>query len=509
MRPLLLALLAVISLPLLRVTGSLSSDEASSVRFARLPLYDLATALCDPHPPGSYLLLKGWMMAGAGEIWLRALSLLAAVLAVVLTYRLARALCSRRCAGLAALLLALQPLFLWYAVEVRMYALVTALGVLLVWLGWRLLLTMRDGQMPAAVVGLYWLVAVTALFVDYTALLPFWLLQCVWIATRQDVSTSTTSAQTTPSSRRDTPARVQTWRWLALQAAVLAPFVLWWLASPQRLALRNNYHAVFLAIQANQLGLELTPSIARLILVVGGLLFAGISLIIAWQWPRWSRSKRQGWGWDLLVLLVWLLLLAFAAVPRLYTVKRLGVVLLPYLAILTAYVLARHRRWLAIGVVALGLAASLFVLTTHHRQPWRQVLTTINTASQGRSSVLWVDEMAAPVVDYYQPTHPTSPLAWTPLYGSRLPDLPELQPAPGADLWLLALDSPYRDLQPLLPVSFHAQYHLQESRHEQGIGVYRYQRRPQPLSQPPSVPEPSPQQLWGLQLPSPLDDCLP
>ena len=131
--------LATILLALPRLGQSLWSDEATSVWLARLPLSTLVTALCDPHPPGYYLALKLWLLGGEAEAWLRLPSLLAAALAVVFTYGLGRDMGGRRCAWIAAALLALHPLHIWYAGEVRMYAGVTALGVLMVWLGWRLL----------------------------------------------------------------------------------------------------------------------------------------------------------------------------------------------------------------------------------------------------------------------------------------------------------------------------------------------------------------------------------
>ena len=105
------ACLATLALPLARFDQSLWRDEATSIWFARLPLSTLLTTLCDPHPPGYYLLLKAWsVIGGESEFGLRAPSLLAAVLAVALTYRWWRQMCGGRCARLAALLVALHPL---------------------------------------------------------------------------------------------------------------------------------------------------------------------------------------------------------------------------------------------------------------------------------------------------------------------------------------------------------------------------------------------------------------
>ena len=117
---------------LVRFKQSLWLDEASSVWIAHLPVETLLKSLCDPHLPGYFLLLKTWLAAGETEAWLRLPSLLASLLAIALTYRIGVERCGRTCAGLAAILLALQPLQSWYASEVRMYALVQTLGLMAV-----------------------------------------------------------------------------------------------------------------------------------------------------------------------------------------------------------------------------------------------------------------------------------------------------------------------------------------------------------------------------------------
>ena len=154
-------------LPLPLLTQSLWIDEASSVWFARLPVADLLFHLCDPHPPGYYLLLKGWLVFGETEAWLRLPSLLASVATVALTAQAGRAILGARVGALAALLVATFPLQSWYAAEVRMYAVAQALGVALLLLTWRFLsLPAEDGhdarQVHTRIAASFWLVAVVA-----------------------------------------------------------------------------------------------------------------------------------------------------------------------------------------------------------------------------------------------------------------------------------------------------------------------------------------------------------
>jgi hypothetical protein len=92
-----------------------------------------ASAL-DTHPPGYYWALKAWGdVFGSSEVALRSLSAAWGVAAVVLTFLIGRRLFGILAGSVAALLLALAPLAVYYSQEVRMYAQVTALGLLAVY----------------------------------------------------------------------------------------------------------------------------------------------------------------------------------------------------------------------------------------------------------------------------------------------------------------------------------------------------------------------------------------
>jgi hypothetical protein len=70
-------------------------------------------------------------------------------------------------------------------------------------------------------------------------------------------------------------------------------------------------------------------------------------------------------------------------------------------------------------------------------------------------------------------------------------------------------ESIYRHLIALLPEDFYRHYQLLEERYEVGIGLYRYQRRVEPLPSQPELPAPDRVDAWGLLLHSPLDTCQP
>jgi 4-amino-4-deoxy-L-arabinose transferase-like glycosyltransferase len=114
---------------------SLWRDEVDAIRFAGQPLAELVQTFAAPGENGPlyYLVLRPWLeMAGDSAFALRFFSVAWGVLAVALTYRLARRLLPRLPAAalLAALLAAVSPYLVWYSQEGKMYALVVALALL-------------------------------------------------------------------------------------------------------------------------------------------------------------------------------------------------------------------------------------------------------------------------------------------------------------------------------------------------------------------------------------------
>jgi uncharacterized membrane protein len=474
-----LSLLAALSiftaLTIVRFNQSLWSDEASSLWFSRYPIGSLLSSLCDPHPPGYYLLLKFWTIVGDHEAWLRVPSLIAGWCALIMTYRLGQDRWGSTVASLAVWLLALQPLQSWYAGEVRMYALVQALGVLQVWLGWRLLTKEQPRRREWWA---YIVVAALALWVDYAALLPLLLMQAIWLAIGH------------PRARY----------WLLAQAAAIIPIGLLAFASPSLMALGRNYYSIFMAVQAAKLGLDLTPAAISSVLFVG--LGGGVVLclsVAAW-WPRLRSGGLEKWSWTIGV--VWIVVLLFALLPQFFTLKRQLVLLLPYLALITAAVVVKWARGLQFGFIGITALAAVLSLFTLQREPWRDTVQQL-AAARSESAVIWVDKMSVPVFQYYW----QNAAPWTIITARSLPALPALQPPPSGDLWLVTAESAYRHLNLFLPDEFRAAYQLLDERHATGIGVYHYRRQAPPTITPP--PDRSVADTWGLHLLSPLDSCTP
>jgi len=116
---------------------SLWRDEVDVLRFALRPAHEAVALLRQPGENGPlfYLLLRPWLdAAGQTEFALRFPSAWAGVVTVALLYALVRRMVGPLPALLAALFAATAPFLTWYSQDAKMYALITALIVLILWL---------------------------------------------------------------------------------------------------------------------------------------------------------------------------------------------------------------------------------------------------------------------------------------------------------------------------------------------------------------------------------------
>ena len=111
---------------------SLDLDESVSVWLSAKPTGELVANTLnlswDPHPPGYYVMLKGWTtLFGTGEFSVRLLSALFGTALVWLVFLVGDELFGPWVGVLAAGLVAVNPLLVWLSQEVRMYAPTAAL----------------------------------------------------------------------------------------------------------------------------------------------------------------------------------------------------------------------------------------------------------------------------------------------------------------------------------------------------------------------------------------------
>ena len=130
-------------------------DDAFSLLIAGRDLGELLRlSASEPHPPVFYVLLWGWVrLAGDGEFAGRFVAVWWAVLSVALVYRLGRAAVSRSAGAWAAALLAINPFFVAYSQQARMYTMAIALGLASMYFAFRLLPGRRGGSMTSGALG--------------------------------------------------------------------------------------------------------------------------------------------------------------------------------------------------------------------------------------------------------------------------------------------------------------------------------------------------------------------
>jgi hypothetical protein len=171
--------LVVIGLALrMTLMRSIWVDEAISIHQAHMSLGGMLDNLraTDRHPPLHYLIL--WVVVrlfGDGELAVRAPSILASAALIPALFVTGRELFGRRTGLVAAGLVTVAPLVVWYGQEARMYALFMLLGVLALWAQVKVL---HDGRARfwVAYAGL----TIALLYTHYFALIPIAIQQLVF-----------------------------------------------------------------------------------------------------------------------------------------------------------------------------------------------------------------------------------------------------------------------------------------------------------------------------------------
>lgn len=147
-------------------TQPLWGDEGYSVYAAVLPLREmLAATAVDIHPPLYYALLHGWFgLLGPGAESARFLSVVFGTLLVPLIYVFGRHILRSERGGLiVAAVATVAPMAIYYSQEVRMYSLVTTLGLASTFFFTRTLSGEKKARLP------YILVSALALYANYYA----------------------------------------------------------------------------------------------------------------------------------------------------------------------------------------------------------------------------------------------------------------------------------------------------------------------------------------------------
>lgn len=159
-------------------------DEGYSVYFATEPLARMVWLTAhDIHPPLYYAILHLWTQAvgGVSPVVVRSLSIVIGALTVPLMWWLGRVFFPSRprVAWIAALLMLVNPLHLYYSQEARMYGLATALGMFSTACLWLSMERLTKGERALGTLAGYAIATILALYtLYYMALLLF--AQAIW-----------------------------------------------------------------------------------------------------------------------------------------------------------------------------------------------------------------------------------------------------------------------------------------------------------------------------------------
>lgn len=293
-------------------------DEGHSIEMASAPLADIATLPgMDVHPPGYFVVLHLWMsVLGAREFALRYLSVVFSLLTVALLMRFGQSVSvvpawpagwrvrlAQVWGGglLTGALAALLPLYVAYAQEVRMYAMVIVLAALAGYAQWRILFRPSRWRWWAA----YSLATAAGLYAHYFALFVIAFQGLAWLVW-----------SLAAGDRRGRLRRLAAWLSALLAALVcFAPQLP--LALRQTTAYANpNLHPPtwleFLSRSwlAYTAGLTIYPELAGLATLAAGLTLA---VVVLWVW-RAPRRRALGAlfylvGWFCLPLMLYFLVL--------------------------------------------------------------------------------------------------------------------------------------------------------------------------------------------------------
>ncbi len=347
-------------------------DEVFTVLVVRHDFGGMLAAIpaSEATPPLYYVLAWGWThLFGDGEVGLRSLSALIGTAAIPVAFLAGRALVASRVGIVAAALIAVNPLLVWYSQEARSYALLVLTG------GVSILLLIRALQVPSRAHLLWWAVACCIAVATHYFALFLVIPEAAWLLVR-----------VTPR-RRVALALVPV---VAVCAALLP------------LALHQRKHPLWIqeiglasrAVEIPGIFLIGFESPAPFVLVA----IAGLLVLVA-GWLLVYRSSRVEQHAALLVAGIGLvavllpLILSVAGVDFLLYKNVIAAVFPLALAAAVGFAASRASRVGPAAAAALCVLSIGIVLATawepkYHREDWRSVAAVLSEPAGARAIVV-------------------------------------------------------------------------------------------------------------------------
>lgn len=385
-------LFAGLALRLVSLNQSLWFDEGiNAVAAKTYSFLDMLTkyAVADFHPPAWFATIWVWGKTfGYGETALRIPSVVFGVVTIYLTYLLGKKLVSQKLGLLAALLLAINPLHIYYSQEARMYA----LAAMAVAFNMYLLVRIARGEKVNFI--LFLLSNFFVLLSDYVA---------YFIFPAQFIFLLLLSRQT-----------LKKWV-LALGGAVLLNS-LWWPVFLRQLDIGASASAqlptwkfVNGAFDPKTLPLTFVKFIIGRISIANKVIYAAmlLPLVALFAYLIWRGIKKLN-NFSKKFLIIWLSLpLAVATVISfvipVYSYFRVLYIIPSFVILVAAGILSfkRFRNILLIIVVLIEITSSLLYLLipNNQREDWKEAVSFL---SQKKDAVILFESSGTfPAFDYY------------------------------------------------------------------------------------------------------------
>jgi 4-amino-4-deoxy-L-arabinose transferase-like glycosyltransferase len=414
-------------------------DEGWSVYFATTSMGDmLRLTAVDIHPPLYYLLLHLWVgILGSGPIALRLLSVCIGTATVPLLYAVGKQLFGKRTGLLAASLLAISPFHIYYSQEVRMYGLVTLLGLAAFYFALR----WEAGNQGIGKLGnwLGYVVAATAaLYTEYLAAFLLLALNLAVLIGRARFFSSGVGGKRLDNRQPPLSSRKRrdVLPWLGAQAAVVLLYLPWlWYAGGQLLT-----YVRFKVDVEQDLPVGLFTYLARHLAAfnwghaegtLAGWWWVGLLplllLVVALLWSlRKGIADSANWAWitDRWPWLVLLLLLVCGFAVNLvfpFNPPRSERLLLPalpaYLLLVAVALVAlgpRHRlgaglaaaSFLVLGILSLGF---FYTVPRYPDDDYRPVAERLHALSQPGDAIICVHPWQVGYFESYLPDREQRP----------------------------------------------------------------------------------------------------
>lgn len=297
-------------------------------------------------------------------------------------------------AAIAAGLLAIDPMHIWYSQEARMYAALTCFAAIGAYVAIRLMrrVTWIDwlGYMLAMALTIYF---------DYIGI-------ALWIGTFIVITVGATW--------RKAWTRAKLWMWLSAQVIVALSLLPLWPNLQRTLTVYPRGGALRILIDKT---LESIPmSIAIGGLVAGAI---GLGLIVALGVRAARRRESHAFvaaAIKLAIVIGYALWLIAGGLPRLYTIKRQIVMFAPYLILASAFVFdsmlnvpVRAKRASAYALVVLAIGGSILNITVWPKEDWRGVAAMIARESIAGDMIINSPGWNTLPFGYYYQMHPGAP----------------------------------------------------------------------------------------------------